>query len=316
MDEKILAVLRDRDEFISGEQISKELGISRAAVWKHIEKLRREGYDITSSPHLGYKFVSAADRLIPTEVSWQLQTDIFGKQVYSFKKTDSTNTIAYRLAEDGEAEGCIICAEEQTKGRGRLGRIWKSYPGGIYMSLILRPDLEPMKTARITLAASVATAEAIRAVASLPARIKWPNDVLIHGQKISGILTEMKAEQDEIDFVILGIGVNVNNEKEKLPAGATSLQEELRRPISKVTVAKRILESLEKYYTRAREDFASVITEWRNLSDTLGSRVKVTAHGEALEGQALDVDENGALILRLDSGFNKHIFSGDVELVR
>lgn len=317
MDEKILTVIRENGEkYISGEEICKELGISRAAIWKHIEKLRHEGYDIAATPHLGYRFISAPDRLIPLEVSWKLKTKIFGKKIYSFKKTDSTNTIAYRLAENGEKEGSVVFAEQQTKGRGRFHRAWVSPQGGIYMSLILRPKLEPIKTALITLTASVAVAEAIREVTNLPARIKWPNDVLIDSSKISGILTEMKAEQDTIDFMILGIGVNVNSSKQELPSRATSIAAQSKTPISKVGLSKRILELLEVYYLKLNEDFESIINEWRGLSGTLGKRVKIRAHNQTLEGQALDVDENGGLIIRLDSGFTTHILSGDVELIR
>lgn len=316
MDEKILALLREKDEHVSGEEISKELGISRAATWKHIEKLRKDGYDIAATPHLGYRLLSAPDRLIPSEVSWKLNTNIFGKKIYSFKKTDSTNIIAYKIAEDGEREGAVIFAEEQTRGRGRFRRTWASPPGGIYMSLILRPKWEPIETARITLTASVAVAEAIREITGLSAKIKWPNDVVINSLKVSGILTEMKAEQDTIDFVVLGIGINVNTSKKDLPKGATSLKEELDSPISKVELAKRLLELLEKYYLKIQGDFTAIINEWRNISDTLGVRVKAHLHGKVIEGHAMGIDENGGLILRLDSGFNKHILSGDIELLR
>ncbi|MDD5449949.1 MAG: biotin--[acetyl-CoA-carboxylase] ligase [Candidatus Omnitrophica bacterium] len=316
MDEKILALMRDREEYISGEEISRELGISRAAIWKHIDKLRREGYDIASAPHYGYKIVSAPDRLIREEVSWGLKTRRFGKKIYSFKKTDSTNTLAYKLAENGETEGAVVFAEEQAMGRGRMERKWQSPAGGIYMSLILKPRIEPVNTARITLAAAVAVNEAVRDITGLNARIKWPNDILVNSKKVSGILTEMKAEQDEIDFVILGIGINVNNPKKDLPGGATSLKDELGQAVSKVNLAKRVLELLESYHEKATGDFSGVIDEWRKLSDTLSKRVRIRMHGETLEGHALDVDENGGLILRLDSGFNKHILSGDVELVR
>ena len=316
MDEKILALMRDKDDYISGEDLSKELGISRAAIWKHIEELRQEGYDIIAVPHLGYRIASTPDRLIPPEVSWKLNTKIFGKKIYSYKKTDSTNKIAYKLAEDGAGEGTVVFAEEQTKGRGRFSRTWVSPQGGIYMSLVLRPKLEPVKTARITLAAAVAVAEAVRKVTNLPAQIKWPNDVLINGSKAAGILTEMRAEQDAIDFVIIGIGVNVNTPKDGLPKGATSLKEELNVSVSRVELAKRILEMFEARYLELEKGFGKIMEEWRRLSDTLGRRVRIHTHDQALEGQALDVDENGGLILRLDSGFNRHIFSGDVELVR
>ncbi len=316
MDEKILALMRDKEEFVSGEEISRELRISRAAIWKHIEKLRQEGYDITATPHLGYRFISAPDRLIPSEISWRLKTKSFGKKIYAFKKTDSTNTVAYELAEHGEPEGSVVLAQAQAKGRGRFGREWKSPPEGIYMSLILRPDIEPVRTARITLTAAVAVAEAIREVTSLPAKIKWPNDILINSLKVAGILTEMRAQQDTVDFVILGIGINANNSKTDLPQTATSLKEELNQPVTKVDLAKRILEFLEIRYLKLNDEFSSIMDEWRNICDTLGVRVKVNIHGEVIEGQALDIDENGGLIVRLDNGFNKHILAGDVELVR
>lgn len=316
MDEKILSLMRGKTDYISGEEISRALNISRAAIWKHIEKLRKEGYDISASPHLGYRLMASPDRLIPPEVSWKLETKILGKKIYSFKKTDSTNTVAYKLAEDGEAEGAVVFAEEQSKGRGRFHRVWSSPSGGVYMSLILRPDMEPMSTARITLIAAVAVSEAIRDVTGLSARIKWPNDVLINGHKTSGILTEMKAEQDRIDFIILGIGINVNTAKKDLPKGATSLREELGSVVLKVEVAQKTLELFESHYLGFKDNFEGIMDEWRELSDTLGSRVRARAHGEVLEGQALDIDDNGGLIVRLDTGFNKHILSGDVEIVR
>lgn len=308
--------MRESSDYVSGEDISRELGVSRAGIWKHIEKLRKEGYDIEAQPHLGYRLASAPDRLIQAEVGWDLKTKILGKKIYSFKKTDSTNTAAYKLAESGEKEGAVVFAEEQSRGRGRFKRAWESPQGGIYMSIILRPKLEPLMTARITLAVSVAVAEAIRETTNLPARIKWPNDVLINGLKVSGILTEMSAEQDEIDFIVVGIGINVNTDPEDLPEGATALKKELNSEVSKVALAKKALKLLEERYLKIESDFSAIIDEWRNLTATLGKRVKVHTHTEQLEGQALDVDDNGGLILRLDSGFNKHILSGDVELMR
>lgn len=317
MDEKILALIRNKEyEYVSGEEISKVLSISRAAIWKHIDKLRHEGYDIAAMPHLGYKLISAPDRLIEPEVSWNLKTKVLGKKIYSYKKTDSTNTIAYKLAENGAPEGTVVFAETQAKGRGRFHRAWESPEGGIYMSIILRPALEPMNTARITLAAAVAVAEAIREATNMPANIKWPNDILINGLKACGILTEMMAEQDSIVFIIVGIGINVNSDAKSLPKGSTSLKEESGSAVSRVTLAKTVLEMFEKNYLNSKKGFDTIIEEWRNLSATLGKRVKLHTQGDIIEGQALDIDQNGGLILRLDSGFNKHILSGDVELVR
>ncbi|MDD5137129.1 MAG: biotin--[acetyl-CoA-carboxylase] ligase, partial [Candidatus Omnitrophica bacterium] len=229
LDEKILNVLRhSKDSYVSGEELCKLADISRAAIWKHIEKLREEGYDIEAMPHLGYKLVTIPDSLIPSEVKWKLKTKVFGRSVISYRKVDSTNIVAYELAEKGMKEGTVILADEQVKGKGRHGRHWSSpSKGGIYMSCILRPSIAPSEISRITLLAAIAVAQAIRDITSLEVTIKWPNDIMIDRKKLCGILTEMKAEQDSVDFVVLGIGINVNAPKAELPKGATSIREEL-----------------------------------------------------------------------------------------
>lgn len=324
LDEKILNVLRNnKDTYVSGEELTKLADISRAAIWKHIEKLREEGYDIEASPHLGYRLVDIPDSLISSEIKWKLSTRILGKTIISYKKVDSTNDIAYSLAEKGVKEGAVILADEQTKGKGRLGRGWASPPkAGIYLSCILRPILAPNEIPRITLLAAVALAKAIRDFSGLLAMIKWPNDILINDLKVCGILTEMKAEQDRVDFVILGIGVNVNTAVRFLPKGASSLREEIlkdnrRETISRIELTKKILEKLEENYTRLkREGFEPIIEEWKDLSTMLGSRVKVVLQNRAFEGQAQDLDRDGSLIVRRDSGILEKVSSGDIVMVR
>lgn len=324
LDEKILNVLRNnKDSYVSGEDLTKLADISRAAIWKHIEKLREEGYDIEASPHLGYRLVDIPDSLISGEIRWKLKTRVLGKTIISYKKVDSTNDIAYSLAEKGMKEGAVILADEQTKGRGRLGRSWSSPPkAGIYLSCILRPILAPNEIPRITLLAAVALAKAIRELTGLSATIKWPNDILINNKKICGILTEMKAEQDKVNFVIVGIGVNVNTPLKFLPKGASSIKEEMSKSgrteaASRVELAKKILENLEENYLKLKkEGFEPIIDEWKDLSTMLGSRVRVVLQNRTFEGQARDLDGDGSLIVRRDSGILEKVSSGDIIMVR
>ena len=323
-DEKILGILRSNTEgHTSSDELCRVTGISRAAVWKHVESLRREGYDIEASPHLGYKLVSIPDSLIPGEIRWKLKTKLMGKAVLSYKKIDSTNDSAYALAEGGIAEGTVVIAEEQTKGKGRHGRKWESPPkSGVYMSCVIRPEMAPNEIAKITLVAAVAIAKAVRRFTGLEAMIKWPNDILVNGRKVCGILTEMKAEQDSICFIILGIGINVNAPIADLPKGASSLKEELRRPskrdnLSRVELTKKVLESLEEEYFRLRtKGFKPIIEEWRSLSALPGAKIKVLLPGRTIEGEAHDIDSDGSLVLRLDSGVLEKVSSGDVVMLR
>ncbi len=324
LDEKILKVLRhSKDSYVSGEELCKLADISRAAIWKHVEKLREEGYDIEALPHLGYKLVAIPDSLIPSEIKWKLKTKVFGRNVISYLKVDSTNIIAYELAEKGMKEGAIIVADEQVKGKGRHGRSWSSpSKSGIYMSCILRPSIAPNEISRITLLAAVAVALAIRDVASLEVTIKWPNDIMLDRKKLCGILTQMKAEQDRVDFVVLGIGINVNTPKSELPKGATSIAEELKSRggkinLSRVELTKKVLERLEEYYNLMKsEGFEPIIDIWKDLSEMIGSRVKVSIHGKTFEGLAHDINPDGALVVRLDSGVLEKVSSGDVIMVR
>ena len=319
IDEKILGVLKDeKGSHISGEELSRLAGVSRAAIWKHIEKLREDGYEIEASPHLGYRLVSVPDNLIPNEIKWGLKTKLLGREIISYKKIDSTNRAAYDLASKGVKEGSIVLAEEQTKGRGRLGRAWASPPeGGIYLSCILRPRISPSEIPKLTLTASVSVARAIREVSGLEAVIKWPNDVLIDSKKVCGILLEMKAEQDRLDFVIVGIGINVNTPGRLIPKGGTSVKEESGEEVSRIALTRKVLEDLEEeYLLLSKGGFPKIVEEWKELSHMLGSRVRVALSNREFEGQAIDVDKDGTLLVRTDNGFIEKVFSGDVMMVR
>jgi len=211
--DQLLLYLKERKgDWVSGEALSNKIAVSRSAVWKHICKLREEGYVIESSPKKGYLLRKAPDLLFPNEIREGLDTKVFGKRdIVYFTETDSTNTRAKDLAARGAPEGTLVISERQTKGRGRKGRSWFSpSQGGIYTSLILRPSISPSEAPKITLLSAVVVAETLRSLTGLSAIIKWPNDILINGKKIAGILTEMSTEMDAIDYIVVGLGLNVN----------------------------------------------------------------------------------------------------------
>jgi len=319
MDEKILNIFRKYpQQYVSGEDLSDELDISRTAVWKHIEDLRKTGYNIEAQPHLGYKLISVPDRLLASEISHCLDTKVIGKKILSFDNVDSTMDVAYDLAKNIKGDGVCIFAEGQKKGRGRMSRTWQSPKNrGIYLSVILRPDITPNETSKITLTIAVSVAKAIRLKFGLQALIKWPNDILINDKKICGILTEINAESDAVKFLVVGIGINVNSKQSELVETATSIFEQTGEKTDRILFAKAVLEELDKYYIMLNnEGFKPILGEWRNFSATLGKRVKVDFKNRHIEGQAMDVDEHGALLVRLDNGFVERILSGDVTLVR
>ena len=226
--------------------------------------------------------------------------------------------IAFDLGVNKSPEGTVVIAEGQTKGRGRLGRSWASPKGkGIYFSVILRPQFAPNETAKLTLLSAVALCEAIRNVTGLPALIKWPNDILIHNKKVAGILTEMSAETDRVKFVVIGAGINVNAKADSLPAGATSLRSELKKTVSRIDLTKEILREIEKWYTHLQDKgFSAIAARWRELSATLNKRVKVVDSGGNIEGEAVDIDKDGGLLIRNDAGVLLKRMAGDIVQVR
>jgi len=318
MNDKILALLRSSAAHVSGEDISRQLGISRSAIWKHMQELRQQGYDIVAVPHLGYQLASSPDLLVPQEISFDLNTKVVGKKIFHYDTVDSTMDIAMRLGMDGSPEGTVVFAESQQKGRGRLGRTWSSPKNkGIYFSLILKPNILPLESPKLTLLIAIAICEAIRKMTKLDCLIKWPNDLLINNNKICGILTEMNAEADRIKCVVVGVGINVNTSSSALLPKATSLKEELGERVSRTELAKELLRSIDKEYaTFLKEGFHPFIKRWLKLSATSGHRVRVHSHNEYIEGEALDIDEDGGLLIRRDSGFIEKITAGDVVKIR
>ncbi len=312
--DRIIQFLKEANGHVSGEEMSETLKISRAAVWKYIDHLRKDGYDITAVPHLGYRLVSVPDKLLPHEIQFGLNTRTFGKNIVAFNTVGSTMDEAFGLGMEGAPEGTVVCAETQHKGRGRLGRVWSSPKAkGIYCSLILRPQLPPGQLSRLTLTAAVALAEALRDAAGIEPAIKWPNDILVGGKKLAGILTELRAETDQVKFVVVGMGVNVNTSASQLVDGAASLRTETGRIFNRVIVLQHILRSFETWYAvLGRGRFDLVIKAWKTRSATLKKRVRVTGPGGMVEGLAVDLDTDGALLVRQDSGVIVKKTAGDV----
>jgi BirA family transcriptional regulator, biotin operon repressor / biotin---[acetyl-CoA-carboxylase] ligase len=316
----IVGALRKKHSgFMSGEEISSAMGFSRASVWKYINKLRDEGYDIEASTHLGYRLISSPDKLYGYEIASGITTRAFGrKEIYHHETIPSTNDSAYAIAEGGAAEGALVIAESQTRGKGRMGREWVSPKGGgIYMSLVLRPDAETDEIPAITLIASSAIARALKKICRIDVGVKWPNDVLVDGKKLCGILTEIKAQTDRVEFLVLGIGLNVNTPADKLPPEGTSLKELLGREVNRLDLAKRILAEFEDVYSVfSRKGFRALRKECKKLSSVLGKRVKIEEHRRLITGLAVDIDEKGALIIEDSKGTHQRVFSGDVVLCR
>lgn len=314
MKEKILDYLNKENDYLSGDQISKHLGISRQGLWKHIQELKDSGYEIEAVPHLGYRLQSCPDRLFPFEITRNLNTKFVGKKIHYFDYLSSTMDTAMQLGMQGEPGGALVLAESQTKGRGRLGRNWFSPKyKGIYLSLILRPKILPAVSPVLTLLSAVSICEALKNSAGLEAQIKWPNDVFIHHKKIAGILTEMNAEVDKVNFVVIGIGLNVNNDRKSLIAQSTSVKEQLAEATSRILILQELLRRIEaNYFILEDKGAAPIIDKWRNFSLTLGKRVKVYCQNKHIEGSAVDIDQDGSLLIRKDSGLIQKVSSGDV----
>ncbi|MBF0595662.1 MAG: biotin--[acetyl-CoA-carboxylase] ligase, partial [Candidatus Omnitrophica bacterium] len=285
-------------------------------VWKCIEDLRLDGYKVDAVPHHGYKLSAVPDKLIPAEIQHNLGTRKFGCDVRHFNEISSTMDEAFRLGMEGAPEGTVVTAEVQTKGRGRLGRAWVSPKGrGLYFSLILRPALSSSEASRITLLSAVALSEAVEAFTGLKPLIKWPNDLLLNGKKLAGILTELRAEVDRVDFAVVGVGLNVNTTAKELPPEGVSLKEVSGQVCDRVGLMREFLRSFEKrYLTLKKNGFAPALEEWRRRSATIGCRVRFEERGYKYEGLATGLADDGGLLVQLDSGMTIKRMAGDVIL--
>ena len=299
---KILKALREADGYLSGELLSNQLGISRVAIWKQIHGLKRDGYKVDASQK-GYRLDFSPDLLLPCEFPDLEQ------RIHHFLRLSSTMDKARELARKGVEEGTIVIAEEQVQGRGRLGREWISTSGGIYFTLTLRPKINPAYAPRLNLMASIAVANTIRELFDLKAELKWPNDVLMGNKKVCGIFAEIDAETDIINFVNIGIGINANNSIPGFEKTAISLKELLGREISR----KIFFSSLLMEIDRVRDSLtkADLIEEWKGLSATLNKYVRVVSQSEEIVGRAIDINNDGALMIKEKNGALKNVFAGD-----
>jgi BirA family biotin operon repressor/biotin-[acetyl-CoA-carboxylase] ligase len=320
-DAKILSALRAHPGGVSGAQLAEQLGISRAAIWSRIEELRHVGYDIEAGPHFGYRLVSSPDALHADDLLARLgKTKIIGRDLQVFEQTTSTNDVMEKLARDGVKEGVAVFAESQTKGRGRLGRKWISPAHkGLWFSILLRPDLRPQETTQLTVASAIALRRAVKSVTGLSPEIKWPNDLLIGGKKVAGILTELSAEVDRVRHIILGIGVDVNQDAAEFPVElrktATSLKIETGETISRAELAVAILRELDLDYARiCGGKFSAVADEWESGCATIGKNVTVHIGDRQIRGRAESLDDDGALLVRTEHGHLERIIGGDVTL--
>jgi len=313
--------LRENPDGVSGAELAEQLKISRAAIWSRIEELRRAGFDISASPHLGYRIVGEPDALLADDLLARLgKTKVIGRDIHVFEQTTSTNDVIEKLARDGVKEGVVVFAESQTRGRGRLGRKWISPARkGLWFSILLRPDLHPQETTQLTVASATALRRAIQSETGLKPEIKWPNDILIGGKKVAGILTELSAELDKVRYVILGIGVDVNQDANEFPSElcktATSLKIETGETISRAELAAAILRELDFDYARiCAGKFTAVADEWEENCSTIGRDVTVQIGDRKIRGHAESLDDDGALLLRTEHGHLERITGGDVTL--
>ena len=320
-DAKILSALRTNPEGVSGAQLAEQFNISRAAIWARIDELRQVGYAIEAGPHFGYRLVSSPDALHADDLHARLgKTRVIGRDIQVFEQTTSTNDVIEKLARDGVKEGSVVFAESQTKGRGRLGRKWMSPTHkGLWFSILLRPNLRPQETTQLTVASATALRRAIKHVTGLSPEIKWPNDLLIGGKKIVGILTEMSAEVDRVRHIILGIGVDVNQDADEFPLElrqiATSLKIEAGGEICRAELAVEILRELDADYTRlCGGKFSAVADEWEAACATIGRNVSVQTGVQNIRGRAESLDDDGALLVRTEHGHLERIIGGDVTL--
>jgi len=316
---RVLEVLEQADSPISGEIISTKLGITRAAVWKHINELRAMGYDISSSQKEGYRLKKTSSKLLPYEVLKKLKTRFIGKKMRYLESTPSTNWIGKQICSEGEVEkmhGLVIIAEEQTGGIGRMGRAWVSPSGGIWITIVLKPRIPIDHVFMVTMAGSVAVARAIRKEFDLGALIKWPNDIFIGNKKVAGLLLELSAEADTIHHCLLGIGIDVNvplNQfSPELQKEITSISAELGHEVDRTTFLARILKEFENRFLLIESgEYDTIVREWKSLSCTLEQRVHITTMKNSFEGDAIDIDEYGALIIRKDNGKIERVIAGD-----
>ena len=319
MKAEILAWLRESDKFVSGQELCNRFGVSRTAVWKVINQLKKEGYHIEAVQNKGYHMVSSPDVLSKYELESRLATNWLGKEIVYKEITKSTNSDVRRMAEDGADNGLLVVADSQTQGKGRRGRTWESPKGeNLYFSMLLKPDLAPDKASMLTLVAAYSVARVIREKTGLDAKIKWPNDIVVGKKKVCGILTEMNMERDYIHHIVVGIGINVNAQKIPLEIQemATSLKLEKGELVSRANLLSDILLQFEKDYLSflAAEDLQPFVDEYNQMLVNKGSLVKVLDPKGEFSGIAGGIDKEGMLIVFKEDGQIEKVYAGEVSV--
>ncbi|WP_341356536.1 biotin--[acetyl-CoA-carboxylase] ligase [Rossellomorea sp. y25] len=318
---KLLHALSESDQdFLSGQALAEIAGCSRTAIWKHIEELRKEGFVLEAVRKKGYRIIETPDSVTESKIRLGLQTKTLGRVIHYEESVQSTQRIAHVLAGDGAAEGTLVISDEQTAGRGRLMREWHSSKGtGIWMSLILKPLLPPQKAPQFTLITAVAVVQAIEEATDLHPQIKWPNDILIDGKKVTGILTELQAESDKINSIIIGIGMNVNHTKEHFPDElqtiATSLAIEQGDTLSRSEIVQKVLERIEALYSiYMKEGFTPIKLLWESYAISIGKKIRARTINGTIEGRALGITDEGVLKIEDTTGTVHQIYSADIEV--
>ena len=309
------------DGFVSGERVSAELGVSRTAVWKHIRNLRQAGYEIKAIPSRGYQLLQSPDVLMPESIQAGLGCQRVASRVRCFDETDSTNLQACRLGDEGGDDGLVVIADRQSSGKGRMGRQWES-PGGVnlYASILLRPPVLPFEAPKLTFLSAVAVCRAITNCTGLHPTVKWPNDILLNGAKVAGLLNEMSSETDQVHYVVLGIGVNLNMRVDQFPADlrypATSLAIATGQPVSRLDFTRTLLQEIDALYQVYLEQGSlPIMSTWTELCDLTGKLVQVDCNDVQIEGTMTGLGEDGALLVRTKTGKIESIYAGDVRPV-
>ncbi|WP_445492230.1 biotin--[acetyl-CoA-carboxylase] ligase [Niallia sp. 03133] len=306
------------DQYISGQELANVLGCSRTAIWKHIEELRKDGFALEAVRKKGYRILNGPKKIIPDEIRFGLKTKSIGRSIYYEETVESTQKIAHKLSIEGAENGTLVVAEEQLGGKGRLNRQWHSPKfKGIWMSLLLRPNIPLMHAPQLTLLTAVAVVQGIEEITGVQAQIKWPNDLLINGKKVTGILTEMQAESDRIQSVIIGIGINVNQElgdyPEDIQSIATSLAIETKEIWNRAQIIQAILMQIEKLYTLFLENgFYPIKLLWESYAVSIGKKVTARTLAGNMQGIALGITDDGVLLLKDENGETHHIYSADI----
>ncbi|WP_181348284.1 biotin--[acetyl-CoA-carboxylase] ligase [Thalassobacillus sp. CUG 92003] len=316
---RLIALLEEQaDDYISGQQLSDQLHISRTAVWKHMKELEKDGYEIEAVSRKGYRIVSSPDKVSLNTLQWGLKTEWVGKQLIHHRQIDSTQRMGHELAKQHYPHGTVIIADEQLEGKGRMERNWYSPQGeGIWMSFLLRPELPPVHAPQLTLLAAAAVAEVLAETCQVTPQIKWPNDVLIDHKKMAGILTEMQAEHDHIQYVVLGMGINMNQPADSLAEDihykATSLLIETGETWSLQFVTQALLEKFEQLYDLyMREGFPPIKSKWEAYGYRIGERVSISTMQEKWEGKLLNIEPDGALNAEGPDGEEKKLYSAEI----